>query len=82
MKVAATLIIFFAATASAFGLNNGATSAVKSMTKGFVSKPMVQAVDINGNRLTSAVCMRMLEVIGVALPMTDLFNPQGEAELP
>lgn len=63
MKVA-TLFIFFAATASAFGLNNGATSAVKSMTKGFISKPMVQAVDIHGNRLTSAVCMRLLGVFG------------------
>jgi hypothetical protein len=56
MKVAATLVIFFAATASAFGLHNGATSAVKSMAKaGFASKPMVQAVDVNGNRLNTAV---------------------------
>jgi hypothetical protein len=75
MKVAATLIIFFAATASAFGLNNGATSAVKSMTKGFVSKPMVQAVDINGNRLTSAVCMRMLGVIGVFIANDGFIQP-------
>jgi len=58
MKVAATLVIFFAATASAFGLHNGATSAVKSMAKaGFASKPMVQAVDVNGNRLNTATAL-------------------------
>ena len=55
MKIAATLVVFFAATASAFGLHNGVTSAVKTITKAGFSKPMVQAVDINGNRLNAGV---------------------------
>jgi hypothetical protein len=55
MKIAATLVVFFAATASAFGLHNGVTAAVKTITKAGFSKPMVQAVDINGNRLNAGV---------------------------
>ena len=55
MKIAATLVVFFAATASAFGLHNGVTSAVKTITKSGFAKPMVQAVDLNGNRLNAGV---------------------------
>jgi hypothetical protein len=59
MKVTSSLalVTIFAAAASAFGLNNGATSAVKSVTRnaGFGSKSMVQPVDVQGKRLNTVV---------------------------
>lgn len=58
MKVTSFLVIatFCATAASAFGLN-GAASSIVSRTavgpKGFNNKPMVQALDVNGNRMNS-----------------------------
>jgi hypothetical protein len=59
MKVTSSLalVTIFAAAASAFGLNSGATSAVKSVTRnvGFGNQPMVHPVDVQGNRLNTVV---------------------------
>jgi solute carrier family 35 protein E1 len=57
MKVTSSLalVTIFAAAASAFGLNAGASSAVKSVTKnaGFGNMPMVHPVDVQGKRLNT-----------------------------
>lgn len=57
MKVTSFLAIatFCAASASAFGLH-GASSLAKaaSRSRGLAQKPMVQAVDIQGNRMDQA----------------------------
>ena len=59
MKVTSSLalVTIFAAAASAFGLNSGATSAAKSVTRnvGFGSKSMVHPVDVQGKRLNTVV---------------------------
>jgi hypothetical protein len=58
MKVATAFVVAMLSCASAFGLNGGArTSSVMRQQVGMTgsSKPMVQAVDIHGNRLGAAV---------------------------
>ena len=54
------LLTVFAATSSAFGLNGAAQSVTKSSRAlGFAGKaPMVQAIDIQGNRLNTVVSSR------------------------
>lgn len=63
MKVSLFLVIatFCATAASAFGLN-GASSIAKAVSpKSFAAKkPMVQAVDVQGNRLNSLVSDALL----------------------
>lgn len=53
MKVATTLTLAFICCASAFGLNGQTTSVMKKVGFGAGSKPMVQAIDVQGNRLGS-----------------------------
>ena len=59
MKVTSFLVLatFCATAASAFGLNGAANFVAKSVAPkgGFAKKPMVQAVDIHGNRANSWV---------------------------
>ena len=58
MKVASSLplLTIFASAASAFGLNGGVTSMAQTTRKNVIPKaPMVQPVDIQGNRLSSVV---------------------------
>lgn len=65
MKIASplALITIFAAAASAFGLNGAPKGITKvSTTVGvppvaFTKKPMVQAVDVEGNPLSSSVSL-------------------------
>ena len=66
MKVALILplVTIFATAASAFGLNGGATSMTKTH-KALISKsPMVQPVDVQGNRLSSVVSKQCLRYSG------------------
>lgn len=53
MKVATTLTLAFICCASAFGLNGQTTSVMKKVGFDAGSKPMVQAIDVQGNRLGS-----------------------------
>ena len=52
------LLTVFAATSSAFGLNGAAQSVLKSTqprAAGFGKSPLVQPVDVNGNRLNTVL---------------------------
>lgn len=63
MKVAKALILttFCAGAVSAFGLPGPASTVKNAVNKaGFASKPMVQAVDVRGNRMSSMVSVQSL----------------------
>lgn len=57
MKVATAFIVAMLSCASAFGLNGSARTASSIMRKvgTATNKPMVQAIDIQGNRLATMV---------------------------
>lgn len=58
MKIAPlALLTVFAASSSAFGLNGGAKSIVKTATRqvSFHKTALVQPVDVQGNRLSTVV---------------------------
>lgn len=61
------LLTIFAATSSAFGLNGAAQSLIKStQSAGFVKKsPLVQAIDVQGNRLNTVVSNNTLTLIAL-----------------
>jgi hypothetical protein len=55
MKVAsATLLLATFCCASAFGLHGPATAGIKNVGISAYQKPMVQAMDVQGNRLSSS----------------------------
>ena len=63
MKVTSFLVIatFCATAASAFGLNGGASIINRvAGPKSFANKPMVQAMDVNGNRMNTLVSAILL----------------------